>query len=192
MLSTASALWSQAGDDGTVGTAVGVDGRQRNLRDSWQAHRRSGAENAAAASLAPFSVTEMAAVGAVYATGSAASCTRTGEVTGARHSPVNPAPKLRRGLKTPPYIGDGLLFAHNSVVARRQSVSLTVRALTHRTRFNFEPALSFVPDARAPPERLLADDRACGLVVDVEVAGGVAQRARACRTAARSRANTAP
>ena len=30
-------------------------------------------------------------------------------------------------------------------------VSFTVRALTQRTRFIFDPALSFVPDARAPP-----------------------------------------
>jgi hypothetical protein len=29
--------------------------------------------------------------------------------------------------------------------------SLIVRALTQRTRFNFDPALSLVPDARAPP-----------------------------------------
>src|SRR5215213_9082226 len=31
------------------------------------------------------------------------------------------------------------------------NVSLIVRALTQRTRFSFEPALSFVPDPRAPP-----------------------------------------
>ena len=32
-----------------------------------------------------------------------------------------------------------------------ENVSLIVRALTQRTRFNLEPALSLVPDARAPP-----------------------------------------
>jgi hypothetical protein len=32
------------------------------------------------------------------------------------------------------------------------NVSLMVRVLTHRVRFNFDPALSFVPDARAPPK----------------------------------------
>ena len=31
------------------------------------------------------------------------------------------------------------------------NVSLMERALTQRTRLSFEPALSFVPEARAPP-----------------------------------------
>ena len=30
-------------------------------------------------------------------------------------------------------------------------ISFTLLALTHRIRLAFEPALSFVPDARAPP-----------------------------------------
>ena len=52
-----------------------------------------------------------------------------------------------------------------------------MRALTQRTRFSFEPALSFVPGPARAAERLLPDDGAGRLVVDVEVAGGVAQRA---------------
>ena len=50
------------------------------------------------------------------------------------------------------------------------------RALTQRSRFIFEPALSLVPDAPGPAKGLLPDDGAGGLVVDVEVAGGVPQR----------------
>ena len=46
-----------------------------------------------------------------------------------------------------------LLLAHEgvAVVGGRHEVSLIVRALTHRIRFHMEPALSFVPEARAPP-----------------------------------------
>jgi hypothetical protein len=32
-----------------------------------------------------------------------------------------------------------------------ENVSFSARALTHRSRFIFDPALSLVPDARAPP-----------------------------------------
>ena len=42
-------------------------------------------------------------------------------------------------------------------------------------RFHIEPALSFVPDARAPPNGCWPDDRAGGLVVDVEVPRRVAE-----------------
>ena len=38
-----------------------------------------------------------------------------------------------------------------AVVARRDEVSLIVRGETQRIRFQIEPALSFVPDAREPP-----------------------------------------
>ena len=51
-----------------------------------------------------------------------------------------------------------------------------VRGLTQRIRFHIEPALSFVPGRARAAERLLPDDRAGRLVVDVEVAGRVAQR----------------
>jgi len=51
-----------------------------------------------------------------------------------------------------------------------------LRALTQRTRLSFEPALSFVPEPRAPPKGCCHHHRARRLVVDVEIAGGVAER----------------
>ena len=58
------------------------------------------------------------------------------------------------------------------------NVSLIVRGLSQRMRFRSEPALSFVPERRAPTEGLLTDDRAGRLVIHVEVARGVAEPLR--------------
>ena len=52
---------------------------------------------------------------------------------------------------------------------------MIVRGVTHRIRFHIDPALSFVPDARAPTEGLLSDDGSGRFVVDVEVSRGVAE-----------------
>ena len=53
-------------------------------------------------------------------------------------------------------------------------VSLIARGLAQRIKFQSDPALSFVPGGARAAERLLADDGAGRLVVDVEVAGRVA------------------
>ena len=64
------------------------------------------------------------------------------------------------------------------------NVSLIDRADVQRSRFSADPALSLVPDAARPAERLLPHHRAGRLVVDVEVAGRETQPVlRPARTA---------
>ena len=51
-------------------------------------------------------------------------------------------------------VGVRLVGRHEGIAVVRggTNVSLIVRGLTQRIRFHIEPALSFVPDARAPPK----------------------------------------
>jgi hypothetical protein len=62
-----------------------------------------------------------------------------------------------------------------AVVVGGTKVSFPVRGTTQRMRFHNEPALSFVPLAREPPNGCWPDDRTRRLVVDVEVPAGVAE-----------------
>ena len=72
-------------------------------------------------------------------------------------------------------------------------VSLIVRGDTQRMRFQQRAGLVVGPDGPRAAERLLTDDRAGRLVVDVEVAGRVAQlRPRPSIGRAVAREKTAP
>ena len=88
--------------------------------------------------------------------------------------------------------GPALLFAHERVlvVARRRERFLDRPRADPSHEVQLRAGLVVRARRARAAERLLADDRACGLVVDVEVAGGVAQRARGLPDGARDRGRT--
>ena len=85
-----------------------------------------------------------------------------------------------------------LLFAHERilVVARRHERLLDRPRADPAHQVQLRTGLVVRARRARAAERLLADDRAGRLVVDVEVAGGVAQRARSPAAPPRDRART--
>src|SRR5437773_12520182 len=72
------------------------------------------------------------------------------------------------------------------------NVSLIVRGEAQRIRFHIEPALSFVPEARAPPKGCWPTTAPVGLSLTYRFPAAYWSAAPASSIAARSRAITAP